>query len=591
MFDTETTNFNNNSLFDTNNELNNDAYGLESLSSTQPSVGHIEGTLNADIFTLNTRYDVNIISGNGNVEFGAGYYDVLDLSNISVDDVVNSSFAEVDEGGVIFDLGNGDRVFDYLQLSDGTEVLFEGLDGIVFSDQEINLTTTPDDPYYQAQWNLHMMGVQNAWRFTTGSDDVLIGVQDTGLGVDGYGDLHEDLNIDHTLYYNGDNNGFNGNLADDFFRQVTGDSYAKSTSHGTAVQGIIAAETDNGIGVAGINWNSQVYNIDVLDGNTGDLSVVEATQAMIKQADSQGQNLVINMSLGSDSFGTLASYDADFEQIVADNPNVLFVIAAGNSGNEGREGLASPAVLAKDYDNVIAVGASWGTYDYYGYATTPGTRIEYDSWGSQYGEGLTLMGPSEVYTTDANTTTGFAYESQFNGTSAATPNVTGVASLLWSANKDLTAAEIKEILSQTAYDLGTAGYDEDYGYGFINADAAVRRAIALKSTSTSTTSLDVSVENTAFSLPGITEIINNAPLSSFDVERQTTVSLDNAVNLSNSQLDVADHNESLPVDSTLFDDEAVEMTEVVDLGDLSLQNELFANSLIYAQLQDELIVA
>jgi serine protease len=166
------------------------------------------------------------------------------------------------------------------------------------------------------------------------------------------------------------------------------------------------------------------------------------------------------------------------------NPNVLFVIAAGNRGNLGIEGIASPAVLAKTYQNVMAIGASWGRSDYYGRETTPGTRIEYAGWwGSQYGEGLTLMGPSEVLAREATQSyfgnVSFGYDYQFNGTSAAAPNVTGVASLVWSVNGNLSATQVRDILSQTATDLGAAGYDRYYGNGFVNADAAVRRAIAI----------------------------------------------------------------------------------------------------------------
>ncbi len=73
----------------------------------------------------------------------------------------------------------------------------------------------------------------------------------------------------------------------------------------------------------------------------------------------------------------------------------------------------------------------------------------------------------------------FGYNEKFNGTSASTANVSGVASLVWSVNSDLSAAQIKSIISETAYDLGSKGYDEVYGNGFINADAAVRRALAI----------------------------------------------------------------------------------------------------------------
>ena len=260
-------------------------------------------------------------------------------------------------------------------------------------------------------------------------------------------------------------------------------------SHGSAVQGIIAAATNNGIGMAGINWNSPIVNIDVLGENLNDLSLVDATRRMIDQATSQGQKLVINMSLGSSSFNV--NYDQDLEQLIANNPNVLLLIATGNSGNAGQRGLASPAVLAKTQTNVIAVGAAWGRTDRDGTVREPGTRIQYSWWGSQYGPGLTVMGPSEVVSTHAtNTGTGVIFDyftgpgDRFNGTSSATPNVAGVASLVWSANPNLTAAQVRQILSETATDTGPSGYDELNGNGLVNAEAAVRRAIALAHTNT-----------------------------------------------------------------------------------------------------------
>lgn len=176
-------------------------------------------------------------------------------------------------------------------------------------------------------------------------------------------------------------------------------------------------------------------------------------------------------------------WSAAFEQLIKDNQNnALFAIASGNNNTNT---VSSPADLAKKYGNVIAVGASWGARDWYSNAKTPGERISYANWwGSDYGDGLTLMASSEYITTSAtransSTPYEFGYESRFNGTSAATPNISGVASLIWSVNSTLTATQIKQIMSETAYDLGPAGYDTTYGNGFVNADAAVRRAIAL----------------------------------------------------------------------------------------------------------------
>lgn len=427
-----------------------------------PSISIVPGSLRADRFSINPDTNLTVVSGNGNVDFGTEGRDILDLSHI-FSGTVNFNLTYADRGGVVFNPGNGDRIYDAITLNNNNLILFEGIDAIQFADGLLNLSVTTNDPLFNQQWNLHMMGVHNAWRFSTGSNQVLIGVQDSGLGTSRFGNFHPDLK--NVI-------GYSNNIRDDF-----SNSY---TSHGTAVQSIISATSNNGIGMSGINWNSEVINIDVLGQDLTDQSLVEATKNMINTANSKGQRLVINMSLGrSLSFGNNAH--AEFTQIVADNPDVLFVIAAGNDGNLGIPGISSPAVLAQQYDNVIAVGASWGTKNKSGVSTNPGQRIEYaDKWGSQYGEGLTLMGPSEVVSTRATDLIWgafFHYQTSFNGTSAATPNVTGVASLVWSINPNLTASNVKQILSDTAYDLGNPGYDIYNGYGFVNADAAVRKAL------------------------------------------------------------------------------------------------------------------
>ncbi len=435
--------------------------------SRQPLVG----TLGADTFSLtanNFEARQTVVSGNGNVDFGQGRWDLLDLSSLRSTDVV-MNLATATTGGMLYDPGNGSRLFDSIMLSSGNEILFEGIDRIQFSDRTYTLSITPNDPYFTRQWNLHMMGVQNAWRFGTGSTEVLIGIEDTGLGVSRTGQIHSDLRM--PTYFDA------SNLADDFFREINDESYGRRyDSHGTSVQSIISAISNNGIGLSGINWNSPTYTVDVLDGNANDQSLATATQNMINEANRRGQRLVINFSLGG------GAISAAYRSLVANNQdNALFVIA---SGNDDANGLNNPASLAIEYRNVIAVGASWGRTDRFGYAATPGDRISYPGrWGSNYGEGLTLMAPSEVVaaSADYSSTNGatFGYETGFNGTSAAAPNAAGVASLVWSANRNLTAVQVQTILSQTAVDLGAAGYDNLTGHGMINADAAVRRALAI----------------------------------------------------------------------------------------------------------------
>ncbi|MBW4635446.1 MAG: S8 family serine peptidase [Iphinoe sp. HA4291-MV1] len=414
-----------------------------------------KGTLKADTFTYKSAYNRTVYSGNGNVEYGSGRRDLLDLSAFYS---TSATIKLVEStGGVMYNPGNGTRLFDAITLRNGKEILFEGIEAIKFADKTINLSVTPNDPLFGQQWNLHMMGIQSAWRFTKGSTNVLIGIEDTGLAANG-GNLHFDLRSSYLL----DNNYL--------------DDMSHPTTHGTSIEGVIAAASNNGVGISGINWYSDVFQIDVVGNDAGDYNLVSATQALINQANSKGQRLVVNLSLtGGSSW--------EFEQLIANNQNTaLFVIAAGNSDANSLE---SPADLAKKYGNVVAVGASWGLRDWYGNPTTPGTRISYNNprwWASNKGDGLTLVAPSEYLTTNATKFSygfGFGYDDRFNGTSAAVPNVTGVASLIWSVNSNLTATQIKSILSETAYDLGPSGYDTEYGYGFINADAAVRRAMAL----------------------------------------------------------------------------------------------------------------
>ncbi|NJR16117.1 MAG: S8 family serine peptidase [Calothrix sp. CSU_2_0] len=448
-----------------------------------------QGTLGADVLVYDRINQTTFVSGNGNVNFGNGGRDILDFKTIGISSTQASfNWATATAGGVVDNPGNGNRLFDAITLNDGKQILFESIEQIVFADTTYDLTVanpgigigkqatvTTNDTKFNQQWDLHITGIHNAWRFTTGSAGVLIGIEDSGLGIDSNGFTHYDL---RSTIFSGSN----------YLDESTG------YSHGTLVQSTIAAASNNGFGIAGINWNSDVMHIDVL-GNTingtyaldaGDLDLVTATQTLINQANSKGQKLIVNLSLVG------GSSDA-FQQLIANNQNnALFVIA---SGNDDVDNVSSPASFAQTYSNVISVGASWGNKDWYGNSKNPGERVSYANpkwWGSNYTNDaainaglrpLTLMAPTEFPAGSADKNSAgsfnFGYNDKFNGTSSSTAIASGVASLVWSANTNLSASQIRAILSETAYDLGTPGYDKFYGNGFVNADAAVRRALAI----------------------------------------------------------------------------------------------------------------
>ena len=93
---------------------------------------------------------------------------------------------------------------------------------------------------------------------------------------------------------------------------------------------------------------------------------------------------------------------------------------------------------------------------------------------SNQGDNLTLVAPTDVFSVN-----GEGIKQTFGGTSAANPNLAGVAALVWSENFDLSGTNVRDIITHSAMDLGTVGKDNVFGHGLVNAESAVRRAYAL----------------------------------------------------------------------------------------------------------------
>ncbi len=308
----------------------------------------------------------------------------------------------------------------------------------------------PNDPYYSYQWHFHSsdeggIDMEPAWDLATGND-VIVAVIDTGIRVGS--DLANTCFVSGYDFVNDDTDPVDDN------------------GHGTHVAGTIAQSTNNNEGVAGVAFNACLMPVKVLDyrGYGTYADIVDG----IYYAVDHGAN-IISMSLGGSS-GSEALEDA----VAYAYNNGVTVIAA--AGNDGANAISYPAA----YDAyVIAVGATQydkqrAPYSNYGSSldvVAPGGNLDLDQNGDGYGDGV-LQQTFEV-TWWGGIQWGYYF---YEGTSMATPHVSGTAALLYSVGVT-SPDEIRNILQSTAIDLGDPGWDQYYGWGLINAYAALQEAL------------------------------------------------------------------------------------------------------------------
>lgn len=297
------------------------------------------------------------------------------------------------------------------------------------------------DPLFSQQTSLSQVRAPQAWDITTGADTV-IAVIDTGVALN-----HDDLVGRFWVnsrevpdnHVDDDNNGYIDDVNGYNFYQNNND-ISDQNGHGTAIAGIIAAQANNGKGIAGINWNAKLMVLKALNslggGEYGNVA------SAIRYAANNGAR-VINMS-----FGTYVD-SLDLEQAVdyAINKGVTISAAAGNNS---KNQLLYPAA----YANVIAVGA----VDSSGYRTS----------FSNYGTNLDVMAPG-MNIPSANYVSHDAYISN-SGTSFAAAHVTGLVSLMLARNANLTPAQVEAIIKSTATPRGNS---TEYGSGVIDMPAAL----------------------------------------------------------------------------------------------------------------------
>ncbi|MBP9837560.1 MAG: S8 family serine peptidase [Proteobacteria bacterium] len=326
------------------------------------------------------------------------------------------------------------------------ELLASGLVEYVEPNYIVHTSDTPNDSRYSDLWGLHNTGqtggtnnvdidAPEAWAITKGSQDVVVGIVDTGIDY-----THPDLAAN--MWRNPGE--IAGNSIDDDHNGVVDDVYGYNAitpsnspyddnSHGTHCAGTIGGVGNNGSGVTGVNWNVKLMALKFLDssgsGTTSD--AIEAIQYAVAR-----KNAGVNIRVLSNSWGG-GGFSQGLEDAIsaANNAGILFVAAAGNSARDNDTYATYPANY--EVNNVVSVAA----------VDSNGNLASFSNYGANTVH-LAAPGVGIVSTVPNN-----SYAS-YNGTSMATPHVSGVAALILS-HESLTVSQLKARLLSTVKPLNS----------------------------------------------------------------------------------------------------------------------------------------
>jgi len=324
----------------------------------------------------------------------------------------------------------------------------------------------PNDPYYIYQWHLdnpEYGGIQMeaAWDIATGSPSVIVAIVDTGIAYETYGKYCQAPDLAETCFVPG-------------YDFVNNDEHPNDDNrHGTHVAGTVAQSTNNNLGVAGVAFNTCLMPVKVL--NSGGSGTYADVAAGIRYAagdsvyggSAENKANVINLSLGGSTDSPTLK-----EAVAYAYNNGVTVVAA--CGNDDKPTCLYPAAY-NDY--VIAVGATQydetkAPYSNYGPSldlVAPGGNTDLDQNNDGYKDGV-------LQQTFRNSwrVCDFAFYF-FQGTSMATPHVSGVAALLIANGNATTPDDIRAALQETAECLPPGGTcpNNTYGYGLVDAYAAL----------------------------------------------------------------------------------------------------------------------
>jgi subtilisin-like proprotein convertase family protein len=368
----------------------------------------------------------------------------------------------------------------------------------------------PNDPLYGNQWHFSMLGnlgfellINRIWDEFDGTG-IYVGVYDDGIQINHF-DLNNNYDASREVIINGG--------------QLSGNVTASDHTHGTSVAGLIGAKA-NGQDAVGVAFGSNLTSINIFD-PLGPVHLNSTDPAVLNNffnAISQSTNFdVVNHSWGSSP-----SFDSNQNLNVTDSFADRLIDTYADVSSNGRSGLGTVILQAAGNENLEANGDGVNASRF----TVTVGAIHNDGFTSSYsnfGANLLISAPAGDYpnfrsglgivTTDrigvdgynlrSNPTIASDFTDDFGGTSAATPLVSGVVSLMLDANAGLGWRDVQNIIALSADHTGSAigniapgveedntwflngatnwngggmHFSEDYGFGNLNVYAAVRMA-------------------------------------------------------------------------------------------------------------------